>query len=113
MEFIFSATIILIIIAGYWALTVFPKQREYKKHVAYVKTLEVGDEVITYGGLIGTIIAFDDAYGTARLKLAEGVEIRILTAALRQHFNPDEIARNIRMAQGDSIKEKDQVVIPD
>jgi preprotein translocase subunit YajC len=103
MDVIFTLTIILIIIAGYWSLTVFPKQRDYKKHVKYVKTLQEGDEVITYGGIIGTIVAFEDEYGTARLKIAEGVEVRIITAALRQHFDSEEVARNIRMAQGESV----------
>jgi preprotein translocase subunit YajC len=100
MEFIFWTTIIIIILAGYWSLVVFPKQRDYKKHVEYVKTLEVGDEVITYGGLIGEIVALEDDYGTARLRIADGVEVRIITAALRQHFDADEVARNIRMAEG-------------
>jgi preprotein translocase subunit YajC len=100
MEFIFSATIILLFIVGYWSLAVFPKQRDFKKHQKYVQTLEVGDEVISYGGIIGTIIELNDDVGTAVLKIAEGVEVKILTAALQQKFDAEEIARSIRMARG-------------
>lgn len=100
MEFIFSATIILIFIVGYWSLAVFPKQRDFKKHQQYIQTLDVGDEVVSYGGIIGTIIELDDEIGTAILRVADGVEVKILTAALRQKFDPAELARSIRMVRG-------------
>jgi preprotein translocase subunit YajC len=91
---------LLLIFAGYWALVVFPKQRAFKKHQRHIQSLHVGDEVVTYGGLIGTITWLNDASGTARIRLAEGVEVRILAAALVQHFDAEEIARNVRLAHG-------------
>jgi preprotein translocase subunit YajC len=97
-EFAFLTTIVIIILVGYWSLVVFPKQRDYKKHIDYVERLKEGDEVITYGGLIGTIAELNDDIGIARLKLAEGVEVRIVTAAIQQSFDPDEIRRNIHLA---------------
>lgn len=100
MEIIFSLVIILLIIVGYWSLAVFPKQREYKKHIKYLNTIDVGDEVITYGGLIGTVTDFDDDIGVARLRIADGVEIRILTAAINRMYDPDELQQNLRAAQG-------------
>lgn len=100
MQTIFFLVIVLLVITAYWSLFVFPRQREFKKHVQYVQTLKVGDEVITYGGLIGTITELDQEVGVGRIRFAENVEVRILTAALTRPFDPEEIARNIRMAQG-------------
>lgn len=100
MEIIASITIIILIITAYWALTVFPKQRDYKKHIKYLQTLEVGDEVITFGGLIGIITELDVEDGIARLRLADDLEVRILTAALQKRYDPEELSRSIRMAQG-------------
>ncbi len=100
MDYIFGLAIILIIITAYWALFTFPKQRDYKKHIQYLQTLDVGDEVITYGGLIGTITELDVEVGVARLRLADNLEVRILAAALQRPYDPDELARNIRIAQG-------------
>lgn len=97
---VFSLTIILIIIAAYWSLAVFPKQRDYKKHVKYLNTIEVGDEIITFGGIIGYVLEINDEIGVARLQIAEGVEVRVLTAALNRPYNPEELSRNLRMAQG-------------
>jgi preprotein translocase subunit YajC len=101
MEFIFWATILIIFLTGYWALVILPKQRDFKKHQQYVQSLQVGDEVITFGGIIGTITELNDDIGTAKIRLAEGVEARIITAALRQRYDPEELARNIRLARGE------------
>lgn len=100
MEFIFSLLIILLIVAAYWSLIVFPKQREYKKHIKYLNTIDVGDEVITFGGLIGTVTAFDDEIGVAWLRIADGLEVRILTAAINRMYNVEELKENLRVAQG-------------
>lgn len=99
-DFAFGATILLIIIVGYWSLVVFPKQRAFKKHIRYVETMQVGDEVITYGGLIGTITKLDEEIGIATIQIAEGLEVRILAAALQQPYDPEEIARNVELAKG-------------
>ncbi len=98
-RFALEITIVIILLAGYWSLVTFPKQRAYKKHVQYVQTLDVGDEIITFGGLIGTITEIDEEVGVAKLKIAENLEVKILTAALQQPYDPEEIARNIQMAQ--------------
>ena len=100
MQFIAFTTIVILIITAYWALAVFPRQRDYKKHIKYLRTLEVGDEVVTYGGLIGTITELDVEDGVGRLRLADNLEVRILTAALHQHYDPEELSRSVRMAQG-------------
>ncbi len=100
IEAVFSLTIILIIIVAYWSLAVFPKQRDYKKHIKYLNTIDVGDEIITFGGIVGRVLAIDDEIGVARLQIAEGIEVRILTAALNRAYDPEELRRNLRMAQG-------------
>lgn len=97
MESIFFLTLILIFMAGYYSLVVMPKQRAFKKHFQYVSTLREGDEVITYGGIIGTITQLDVEDGVARVRIAEGVEVRILVTALLQPYNPEEIAQNARI----------------
>lgn len=97
---VFSLFIILLVIVAYWAFLVFPKQREYKKHIKYLNTIDVGDKVITYGGLIGVVRAFDDDLGVARLEITNGVEIEILSAAINRMYDPEEMRRNLRMAQG-------------
>jgi len=100
MEAIFFLAILLLIMAGYYSLVVMPKQHDFKKHQSYVSTLNVGDEVITHGGLIGTITELDVEVGIVRITIAEGVEVRIITAAVLQQYIPQEIERNAKIGLG-------------
>ncbi len=100
MESIFFIVIFLLILTAYWALVVFPRQRAYQKQIQYAQNLQVGDEVITYGGLIGKITNLDEDLGVARIEIAEGIEVRILIFALQRPYDAEEIAQNIRQARG-------------
>lgn len=46
--------------AGFYFLILRPQQQKAKKQRAQVSQWEVGDEVLTSGGLIGHIISIDD-----------------------------------------------------
>jgi preprotein translocase subunit YajC len=91
-EFVAFSVVMLLLMAGYWSMVIFPRQRAFKKHNLYVRTLGPGDEVITFGGIIGTIISMDAAAGTAQVRIADGVEVKVLTAALTRPYEPDDVA---------------------
>jgi len=91
-EFVAFSVVILLLLGGYWSLVVFPKQREFKKHNQYVQTLGPGDEVITFGGIIGTITRMEAETGVAYVKIAEGVEVKAITASLTRPYIPEEVA---------------------
>ncbi|MBN1963644.1 MAG: preprotein translocase subunit YajC [Anaerolineae bacterium] len=97
MELVGSLMILSLIIAGYWALVTFPKQQAFRKHQRYVRELAVGDRVVTYGGLIGTITELDTDAGEASILLTEHVEVRVITAAITQSYNPDVLALSARV----------------
>jgi preprotein translocase subunit YajC len=48
--------------------------------------LEVGQRVVTIGGLIGDLTALDFDARIARLKIADGIEISILPGAIRGRY---------------------------
>jgi len=96
-ETIFFFFILFLLIAGYYSLVVMPKQRAFKKHQRFIAKMQVGEEVISSGGIIGQLVGMDDLTGLARVRIAEGVEIRIITAAIRP-FDAEEIARSARLA---------------
>lgn len=96
-EFVLFGFIFLLILGAYWALVVYPKQRDFQKRQRYVSTLNVGDEVITYGGIIGRIIRVEAENGIAHVQIADGVTVRLVTAALMQAYDPEAIAQNAQM----------------
>jgi preprotein translocase subunit YajC len=105
-DFIAFGIVILLLVMAYWSLVVFPKQRDFKKHNQYVQTLKVGDEVITYGGIIGTISKMDNDAGVAFVRVADSVELKMLTAALTRPYVPEDVSLNARIGVDPSAKPK-------
>ncbi len=70
-----------------WALLIRPQQRRMREHQAVVASLRAGDEVITAGGIYGTVQAVDE--DSMILQVAPGVELRVLRAAVSQRVKPE------------------------
>jgi preprotein translocase subunit YajC len=96
-EFVAFSFIIILLLAGYWSLVLFPKQRDFKKHNQMVTGLRAGDEVITFGGIVGTIIQIEPEAGVAMVKIADGVVVKCITASLSRPYVPDEVSMSARI----------------
>ena len=96
-EFILVGVVLLLGLGAYWTMVLFPKQRDFQKRQRFARELSVGDEVITYGGIIGKVIDIHADEGIAYVEISDGVVVRLVTAALMQPYDPEEIARNARI----------------
>lgn len=96
-EFALLAFVMLLALGAYWSLVTFPKQRDFQKRQKFARTLAAGDEVITYGGIIGRVVDINAEMGVAQVEIADGVVVRLITAALMQPYDAEEIARNAQM----------------
>ena len=96
-EFVLVFAILALVLGGYWALIIFPKQRAFQHKQKIVRSLHVGDEIVTYGGIVGKIIDIDVDQGVSHIEIADGVRIKLLTAALQQVYDPDELAYNAKL----------------
>jgi len=97
LEFVLVFAILALVLGGYWTMFIFPKQRAFRHKQKVVRSLHVGDEIVTYGDLIGKIIDIDVAQGISYVEIADGVTIRLITAALQQVYVPKEIAYNAKL----------------
>ena len=111
MEILAVLVILLLVIAAYWTMVILPKQQDFKKHQHFVRQMQAGDKVVTYGGLVGTITALYPDDGLARVLLAEGVEVEIITAALTQPYNPELFAKNARIGFEDDLSGEENQAI--
>lgn len=93
-EFVLVFAVLALVLGGYWALVIFPKQRAFQHKQKIVRSLHVGDEIVTFGGIVGKIIDIDTDGGVAQVEIADGVRIKLLTAALQQVYDPEEFAYN-------------------
>ena len=71
-----------------WALLILPQQRRMRQHQAVVASLRAGDEVVTAGGVYGTITSVDE--DTLAVEVAPGVVLRVLRSAVSQRVGPPE-----------------------
>ena len=69
-----------ILIAIMYFLMIRPQMKRTKEHRAMLEKLAVGDEVITNGGIAGTVRAIGDSF--ISVEVANGVEIRVQKGAV-------------------------------
>ncbi len=98
-EFAFLTVIMLLVLGGYWSFYVFPRQREFNKRQKYVRSLHEGDEVVTFGGMVGKVRAIDSEAGVAHVEIAEGLVVRFVIASIVSEYDPEQLAENARRAE--------------
>ena len=72
----------------FYFLMIRPQQRRQRAQRELLASLEEGDEVVTIGGMFGTITALDDERAT--LEVAPNVEIEFVRTAIARKLVFDE-----------------------
>jgi preprotein translocase subunit YajC len=67
--------ILIIVFGAAWLLFVLPARRRKMSHAAMQDSVAVGDEIITAGGLHGTVKALED--DTMKVEIATGVVVTL------------------------------------
>ena len=67
-----------------WLLLIRPQQQRVRAQQQLVASLEVGDDVVTAGGMFGRVAGRDDTTDppSVELEVADGVVIRLAAAAI-------------------------------
>lgn len=91
-EFGFLLVIMLLVLGGYWSFFVYPRQREFNKRQEYVRSLAAGDEVVTFGGMIGRVVEIDGSAGVVHVEIGDGVVVRFVAASIVSQYDPEQVA---------------------
>jgi preprotein translocase subunit YajC len=78
----------IVVFAAYFVFVALPRKRARVAQQELLASVEAGDEVLTAGGLIGTVRAVED--DIVQLELAEGVVVRLDLRAVAGRVLPDE-----------------------
>jgi preprotein translocase subunit YajC len=79
--------VIVALFALFWLLVIRPQRRRQRTQAAMIRGLEVGDEIVTAGGIYGEITGLDD--DEVRVEIADGVEVRVARRAVAGVFGED------------------------
>jgi preprotein translocase subunit YajC len=73
---------LVVLVALFFVLIVRPQRRQAAAHRALVQSIEVGTEVITSGGIFGTVRALDGE--VLELEVAKGIVVKVARGAIAQ-----------------------------
>lgn len=83
----FGLLLPLLLMGGvFYFMLIRPQRRRQRQQAALLGALEVGDEVMTAGGVFGTLTGIDDDTDTVTVEIAPGTEIKMLRRAISQRF---------------------------
>jgi preprotein translocase subunit YajC len=71
---------ILVLLALVWLMLIRPRQRAMRAQQRQLQALEIGDEILTAGGIYGTVRGTRD--DELRVEVAPGIEIRVARRAV-------------------------------
>jgi len=71
-----------------WFLLIRPQQARLRQQRELISSIDVGDVVLTAGGMIGTVRVLTD--DEMRLEVSPGVELRVVRAAVTRRLSPGE-----------------------
>jgi preprotein translocase subunit YajC len=81
----------LILMGGvFYFLLIRPQQKRVRAQQALVSAVEVGDEIMTTGGIFGTIVEIDDDEGTVLVEIAPGTRIRMVKSGISRRLTEDD-----------------------
>ena len=70
----------VLMFAAFYFLLIRPQQKKQKQHNELVAALQVGDEVLTAGGILGKITGVSEHY--AVIAISDNTEIKIQKASI-------------------------------
>jgi preprotein translocase subunit YajC len=89
--------LILVLLLLMWLLLIRPQRRRQLAQQQMVNALQVGSEVVTAGGLYGTVTALEAE--EVRLEVADGVEVRVAKRAVAGVLSEDEEPEELEGAE--------------
>ena len=94
----------IIVFAGMYFLILRPQQKRMKEREAMVRAADIGDEVATVGGVIGTIVAEEDE-NIVSLEVDTDVELRVQRRTIGEIITKSEAVEEADSGSDDADSE--------
>jgi len=81
----------LLLMGGiFYFLLIRPQQRRAKAQQALLRSVEVGDDIVTTAGVFGTVTDIDDVDDVVTVEIAPGTRIRMVRAGIGRVVSDDD-----------------------
>jgi preprotein translocase subunit YajC len=81
----------LVLLGGvFYFLLLRPNRARQRQQQSLLESLRIGDEVMTAGGIFGTLKDIDEQDDTVTVEIAPGTNVRMLRRAIAQRLGEEE-----------------------
>ena len=89
-----SLIVIVAMFALLWLLLIRPQRAKQQQQQHMLESVDVGDEILTSGGIIAVVRGVDDETNELHVEIAPGVEVRMDRRAVGAIVTKDETAED-------------------
>mgnify|MGYP006290181287 CR=1 FL=1 len=90
MQYVYAVLPWVLIFGVFWFFLIRPQRKQQKEHENMLNNLEVGDRIVTIGGIKGKIIKLKE--GNIRLRISSDVDIDVVQKAIARLDKSEEKA---------------------
>ena len=98
----------LLMLVGFYFLLIRPQRNKQRAQQAMLSALDVGDDVMTSGGIFGTVIDIDEDEGVVTVEIAPNTQIKMLRQGISQRFVEDDDADEEYVDDDDVTEDADR-----
>jgi preprotein translocase subunit YajC len=96
----------ILMLGGFYFLLIRPQRNKQRAQQTLLAQLEVGDEVMTTGGIFGSIVAIDEDEGVLTVEIAPGTQVKMLRQGVAQRFVEGEDGADEELVDDDEDTEE-------
>ena len=96
----------ILMLGGFYFLLIRPQRNKQRAQQTLLAQLEVGDEVMTTGGMFGTIVDIDEDEGVLTVEIAPGTQVKMLRQGVAQRFVEGEDGADEELVDDDEDTEE-------
>ena len=83
---------LVLIFVVFYFLLIRPQQKKMKAHRSMVEAVKRGDQVVTGGGIMGTVTKAPPEGNEIQIAIAEGVRVKVVRSTLQEVITKGEAA---------------------
>jgi preprotein translocase subunit YajC len=83
--------ILILLFGAMWWFTIRPQQKRLREQRLLISALQVGDVVLTAGGLVGRIVSMDDEEMMIDAGRGTPAEVRVVRAAVTRRLTDPQL----------------------